>query len=428
MEQTQQIDWQDPLTLARSISKSQYQDDWAFLYSGLNSLDKNCKSYLALYPRKKIISDNFESLKEATKNKDKWFGYLSYDLKNNLETLPQDQDGIINLPNIYFIKFGLVVEFNHDKQSILCQYDDESLMHIISKCTKKKLGDLSKPNILNIDSNFSKAEYFEKLSYIKSKIAQGDLYQANLTRKFYGKIKSDNKFDIFAKLNQSSPANYSSFLKLGGSYIISSSPELFLEIDAKNKVLSSPIKGTAPRFGNAKKDELSREFLLNSKKDKAENLMVVDLTRNDLSKSCQAGSVKASKLFQVNSYKTLHHMVSNIIGIKDDKLDNIDVIKGCFPPPSMTGMPKIKAMEICSAMEVLKRGVYSGAIGFLSKKNCTLSVVIRTLLVQGNNFEFQVGGAITSDSKPISEWEECINKSKGIANCLEIEIDDLKRI
>ncbi len=156
--------------------------------------------------------------------------------------------------------------------------------------------------------------------------------------------------------------------------------------------------------------------------------MIVDLVRNDLSRHCLAGSVQVEKLFKISSYKTLHHLSSDICGIKKPNSNNIDIIKSCFPAGSMTGAPKIKAMEICSELEKQNRGVYSGAIGFVSNTECALSVVIRTLIVRENQFEFQVGGAITFDSDPQKEWQETINKAKGIAKTLGIKLTDLKKI
>ena len=281
----------------------------------------------------------------------------------------------------------------------------------------------------NLESNFDKNQYLEKVSHIKDRIIEGDIYQANLTRKFNGKIKVDNNFDIFLKLNKESPGNYSSFMKLKENYIISSSPELFLSINSKGRIKSSPIKGTAPRVIKDKiKDLESKKHLKNCKKELSENLMIVDLVRNDLSRSCKAGSIKVKNLFKINSYKTVHHMSSDVIGKIDKKFNNIDVVKNAFPPASMTGTPKIKAMEICSNLELVKRGIYSGSIGFVSQKKCKLSVVIRTLIVNKNNFEFQVGGAITHGSNPYKEWLETIQKAKGILKSININLKKIKKI
>jgi para-aminobenzoate synthetase component 1 len=424
--------WIDPLKLAHKISLDKnYKESWVFLYSGLSKNIKNSKSYIALYPNKEVMSDNFDDFEAiAAHSKEKWFGYFGYDLKNSLEDLPKDEEFKVKLPNLWFVNFHLVLEFDHDKKSVSYSCADKFYLD--------KLADLSEKidvrdngedfQVRNIGSNFSKEEYLQKVSDIKNRIIDGNLYQANLTRKFYGQLDCASKFNIFLKLNKVSPGNFSSFLKLGHNCIISSSPELFLNINEKGVVSSSPIKGTSPRFSDKKKDLESKIFLQNCSKEKAENLMIVDLVRNDLSRSCDVGSIKVKDLFKINSYKTLHHMVSDVFGKKRKDVSFIDVIKNCFPPASMTGTPKIKAMEVCSELEVIKRGVYSGSIGLVSKNKCSLSVVIRTLILQGDNFEFQVGGAITHGSNPEKEWHETINKAKGIAKAINIKLEKLKKI
>jgi len=422
------ISWQNPLKLAKSLSVDEnYQTDWLLLFSGLNQQNKESKSYLAFYPKKKIISNNFDELEvELTKSDEKYFGYFAYDLKDKLEDLPQDQEFNFKFPDLYFSSFHLVLEFDHNEKIINCSYSSKNYLDKIPY--ESELDFVDDFFMQDIQSNFTKEEYLEKVQIIKDRIIEGDLYQANLTRKFFGKIIAQNKFDLFLKLNQVSPGNYSSFLRLNDNYIISSSPELFLTIDKKGNVKSSPIKGTAPRHSDQKQDLLNKEFLKNCTKEQAENLMIVDLVRNDLSRTCQVNSIKVNNLFQINSYETLHHMSSDIVGKKDKKFSNLDVVKNSFPPASMTGTPKIKAMEVCSELEKVKRGIYSGAIGFLSNNEANLSVVIRTLIIQDSNFEFQVGGAITHGSKPLKEFDETINKAKGIAKTLNLDLKKLKKI
>ena len=442
MLKTQQINWVNPLDLAYQISASGYNQNWVFLYSGLSEQIKNSKSYICLYPQKEIISDDFLELeKDLCKQQNQYFGYLGYDLKNQLENLKNGEKSFINLPNLWMINFGLVLEFDHNKKIVTKFSTKPSLqLPFLSQCEPEfysskgnldlQYGDGKKnKSIQLLNSNFTKKEYLQKVKTIQTHIKNGDLYQANLTRKFFGKFfqKPQNPFDIFLKLTKESPANYSAFLKLGENYIISSSPELFLKIN-QDQVLSRPIKGTAKRFKDKKLDAKSKRDLQNSLKEQAENLMIVDLVRNDLSKYCVAGSVEVQNLFKVSSYKTLHHLSSDISGIKNSQYNNLDVVKSCFPAGSMTGAPKIKAMEICGELEKQNRGVYSGAVGFIDSKACELSVVIRTLIVQENKFEFQVGGAITFDSDPEKEWQETMNKAKGIAKTLEIKLSDLRKI
>ena len=199
---------------------------------------------------------------------------------------------------------------------------------------------------------------------------------------------------------------------------------IILFLKAKNnRILSRPIKGTAPRDQDLKQDEKNKLNLKKSLKERAENLMIVDLVRNDLARVCQAGSVVVKKLFDVTSYQNIHHMSSEIHGKIAQNFSAFDTIKSCFPAGSMTGAPKIKAMEIAAKKEKLNRGIYSGAIGFFAKNATNSSVVIRTLILQEKKFEFQVGGAITFDSDPKAELNEIFSKARGIAGLLKIDLN-----
>jgi para-aminobenzoate synthetase component 1 len=429
--------WFNPLDFAYQVSISNYQENWIFLYSGLSAIIKNSKSYICLYPQEEIIANNFDGLETKIQNQqNKYFGYFSYDLKNELENLPKDSESFIEMPKLWMIKFGLVLEFNHDKQYIWQHGEDcqNYIGHILgilnSDKYKASIFREEENKIQNLNSNFSKKQYLSKVKTIRKHIENGDIYQANLTRKFFGEFatKPQNPFTIFLKLSHTSPANYSSFLRLGKNHIISSSPELFLKISQNGQTVSSPIKGTAKRFLDKKRDNIAKQNLQTSPKEQAENLMIVDLVRNDLAKHCLIGSIFVKNLFKIFSYKTLHHLSSDIYGTKSPNFSNLDVVKGCFPAGSMTGAPKINAMKICSVLEKQKRGVYSGAIGFIDSKNCQLSVVIRTLILEDKKFELQVGGAITFDSNPQQEWQETINKSKGIAQTLGIKLSDIRKI
>ncbi|MFT6259072.1 MAG: para-aminobenzoate synthetase component 1 [Rickettsiales bacterium] len=431
------IEWICPLELAVQISNSTYKENWIFLYSGLFEQIPNSKSYIGLYPKNEIISDDFNDLERSLKESDeKYFGYLGYELKNCLEDLKNSEKSFIDLPNLWMIKFNLILEFDHHtkKISIFTVMPELDFLNWLEQFRKSPSGTseekLSTQKIKTLNCNFSKSNYLKKVKSIQKNIVNGDIYQANLTRKFFGEFleKPKNPFNIFQNLNQKSPANYSAFLKLGENYIISSSPELFLTIDENGQAKSSPIKGTAKRFLNKSLDEESIKRLKNSPKEQAENLMIVDLVRNDLSKNCLTNSVKVENLFKVSHYKTLHHLSSDIVGSKKPESTALDVVKSCFPAGSMTGAPKIKAMEICEDLEKQDRGVYSGAIGLIGSDECELSVVIRTLIIKDDKFEFQVGGAITFDSEAQKEWQETINKAKGIAKTLGIKLADLKGI
>ena len=417
------LEWQDPLLTANTIYEdSSYKDNWVFLYSGLSNKNTNSYSYLALYSKEEIISDNFNCT--LNKNNSIWLGYLGYDLKNSLEELTKDQEYFIKLPNLWLTNFNLILKFDHKNHNIICLYQEKEFLTKIPKELEIINNNLDF-NAKCLKSNFSKLEYLSKVKQIKNKIANGDIYQANLTRKFCGEFtKPINRFSCFITLSKLNPTNYSSFLKKGDNYIISTSPELFLSIDKYGNAISSPIKGTTPRDDDKSKDIVNKNHLSSNQKEIAENLMIVDLVRNDLSRSCVIDSITVDNMFKVSEYSNVYHMSSDIKGKKNNQLSNLELIKNCFPPASMTGVPKIKAMEICSELEKYKRGVYSGAIGLISSKECVLSVVIRTLLLQKNKFEFQIGGAITFDSDPESEWIEIVSKAKTITNILGISLTD----
>jgi para-aminobenzoate synthetase component 1 len=423
------LGWQNPLNFAQKISDNYGDEDWCFLYSGLSGEIKNSYSHIALFPQKKIVTEDFFAAEKILKNSDeKWFGYLSYEVAEAFEKLPRTKKSFVDLPKIFLINFALVLEFDHEKKRLTLICDDEKKIERVLGWTTQQVRDdkLEVNNKLEVEkfsSNFSNKSYLAAIADIKKMISLGDFYQTNLTRKFFGKFKkipsAQGNFQTFCELVRLSPANYSAFLKFDENYIISSSPELFFSLK-NGKIISRPIKGTAPRDHDKKQDQKNKSALKNSSKEQAENLMIVDLVRNDLSRVCRAGSVKVKKLFEITSYKNIHHMSSEIHGEICEKFSTIDAIKSCFPAGSMTGAPKIKAMEIVAKKEKINRGIYSGAIGFFSKKEANLSVVIRTLILQKNKFEFQVGGAITFDSNPQSELDETFNKGKAIANLLKI--------
>ncbi len=422
---SKKIKWTSPILLAQKISQN-HDKNWAFLYSGLNDEIKNSVSIIAIFEKKQY--NNLEKIrkilpKKSQKNyENALFGYVSYEYKNSLENFSKTKKSPISLPIIHFAEYKLILEFNHDKQILTAFYDSQKDLKKVLSYENIKT-EITKIKTNSLKSNFSNQEYLDAIKEIKEKIAQGQIYQTNLTRKFYGKFnlqKHQQFFDLFKTLANSSPANFSTFLKIDKNYIISSSPELFLKIEDK-KILSRPIKGTSARSKDKIQDQKNKNYLLESAKEKAENLMIVDLVRNDLSRVCEASSIKVNNLFQVNSYKTLHHLSSEISGKIQDNFDAIDSFKAAFPAGSMTGAPKIEAIKIASEFEKLDRGIYSGAIGFFtSLEDANFNVVIRTLVCKKNEFEFQVGGAITYDSDEKKELEETFIKAKAILNAINL--------
>lgn len=416
------LTWQNPLELAQKIAQN-YEKDWIFLYSA-NEKEEHSLSYIAIFPKNEVKTDNFDDFEQflqQNRNSFANFGYISYEIAQKFEKLPKTQPSFIDLPQIHFINFGLVLEFDH-KNGILTAFCDKNEQ--INEVFGYKSKNLVKNNakIDEIHSNFTDEEYKNEISDIRQKIADGDFYQTNLTRKFYGKftknLTKEENFAIFHDLITKKAGNYASFLSFGENFVISSSPELFLEVqnfemgvEKERQIISRPIKGTMPRGENDEEDQKNIETLKNSAKDQAENLMIVDLVRNDLARICESGSVFTKDICKLTSYANVHHLSSEIHGIIDEKFSNCDAIRACFPPGSMTGAPKIKAMETAAEKEKINRGIYSGAIGMASFDDAMkLSVVIRTLITNGDKFEFQSGGAITFDSDPQKELEEIYAK------------------
>ncbi len=424
---SQNIPWCSPLDLATSINDNY----WILLYSGTKTNYTGRYSLLACGLNEKITANDFAEFSKNLSNdkpwfENAWFGYLGYGLKNTLENLELDKTDWLDMPDLNMLKFNNIYQFDHETQTLILWSNGQSPAASLNK----KINKTAIPSVINIRSNMTRDEYLKKAEHVIERIHEGDLYQANLTRKFYGEFTQQPDYlQIFAKLCSASPAPYSAFVRMDDTYILSSSPELFLNIDVNGNIITRPIKGTSPRGADKKSDDILRQKLSESEKDRAENLMIVDLMRNDLAKCCVAGSVKTDSLFDITTHATIHHLSSTISGRKRSDCSTIDAVKATFPAGSMTGAPKISAINLCSKLEKQKRGVYAGAIGwFGGDGSCDLSVVIRTLIIKDKKFEFQVGGGIVADSTPEKELEELINKAKGILLTLNIPVIAIQNI
>lgn len=425
--------WIDPDDFARLISTNYKEDIWTYLKSSQHHDIKNSKSIIALFPCDEIVNEDVEYLvNNKIKNdyndnySDNYLSLLSYEYSRNIEDKYSICDkNFIDFPNSIFVKFSLIYEFLHDSKQIIIYYEDEKYIDKIEDFFANDKFLVEPVKVNKLKSNFTYKQYKNSINEIKEKIREGVLYQTNLTRKFFGNFKERPKnntaLNLFLDLSNCGPANYSCFIKYRQKFIISNSPELFVKSE-KGAVTSTPIKGTSPRSKNPIIDYFNKKYLINSDKERAENLMIVDLVRNDLSPFSKAGSVCVDNLFKVDSYSSYHHLSSKVkSALKIDK--NIShIIKSCFPPASMTGTPKIQAVNVVKELERLQRGIYSGSIGFITgKKELQLSVVIRTLIIDGDKFEFQVGGGITIDSNADKEIEETFVKAASICKILKIK-------
>lgn len=417
--------WYEPILVAKCFEQEDYL---ALLCSGKQNDFTGRYSYLGVYADKILQCNSFAEFEDNFKGKDqKYLGYLSYDLKNTLENVPDEAHDINNLPLIYFVNFKIFLIFDHMEQTISVEYNDVSSFEKFNLGIKNiKTEDFEGCiDIKDIKSSMTNVQYAEKFNYIKEAIARGDIYQANLTRKFYGKYSKNehSNLGLLAKLIKLNPSVYAAYFKFKDLEIVSNTPEQFIKIEENGYVETRPIKGTIPVMPG-EDPELKAQELLASEKNRAENLMIVDLMRNDFSKSCKVGSVQVKGLYELTKHSNLIHLHSTITGQLCEGEGIINLIRNCFPPGSMTGAPKIKAMEICANLENYRRGIYSGALGYLNTNNSgELAVVIRTIIFKGDNFEFQAGGAITSDSILEEEHNELLTKVKYLAKVIGLDLN-----
>jgi para-aminobenzoate synthetase component 1 len=267
-------------------------------------------------------------------------------------------------------------------------------------------------------SNLDKAAYAKAFNKIKHYLKEGDCYQINLTQRFVSQCEG-NPWQAYQALRQINAAPFSAYLNLPDLQILSSSPERFLQV-IDGRVETKPIKGTRPRKADPEQDQQQILELSNSRKDRAENVMIVDLLRNDISKTCRDGSVKVPKLFAVESYATVHHLVSTVIGELASGQQALDLLRSCFPGGSITGAPKIRAMEVIEELEPQRRGIYCGSIGYIGfDGNMDTNIAIRTLVHNQNTIRFWAGGGIVNDSVMDEEYQECFDKAAALLQLLK---------
>ena len=368
----------------------------------------------------------FEALKKFQQSeRDYIFGYPSYDLKNDTEDVTSQNLDKLAFPELYFFKAKRL--FFIDKDSVTLSYTSSEkgkivtdLENILAESTKQN--NLLKPaqSPIKIQARISKEAYLSKLQKVLNHINRGDIYEANFCQEFYAEDAIINPLEVYHNLNQISASPFASYFKSNHHYILSASPERYIQ-KSGNTIISQPIKGTAKRSPNPKEDLLLKTILAKDPKEIAENIMIVDLVRNDLSRIATKGSVQVQELCKVYSFKQVHQLISTITCSVEKSTNSIDIIQQTFPMGSMTGAPKISAMKIMEKLEETKRGVYSGAIGYMSPSgDFDFNVVIRGILynAQNNYVSYSVGGAITSKSIPEKEYEECLIKAMAMKKVL----------
>jgi len=355
-------------------------------------------------------------------------GYLAYDLCHHLEVLPRTAVDDVDIPDCFLGFYDGIVIIDHarDKTFVAAlgisgdkREKVQSLVQRISQEVKKDesiSAEIDKEPV-RLTSNFTKEEYLKAVEKVKEYIRAGDIYQANLTQRFTCRLK-ETPLALYRKLREINPAPFASFIDFGTGYIVSSSPERFIRITDRI-IETRPIKGTRPRGKTPEEDISNKEELLASEKDKAELLMIVDLERNDLGRVSKTGTVKVPQLFHLEEYRTVYHLVATIVGELKPECDVVDCIKAAFPGGSITGAPKIRAMEIIDELEPTQRNVYTGSIGYLGfNGDADLNIVIRTIVCKDKKAFFQVGGGIVWDSDAEMEYEETLHKAKALIKAL----------
>ena len=272
---------------------------------------------------------------------------------------------------------------------------------------------------IGLRSTFTHRGYLDAVTRVRDYIVAGDIFQANLSQRFHATLR-EPPFDLYRRLRRRNPAAFAAFLGFGELQVLSASPERFLRLDQDGRrVETRPIKGTRPRGLGPMHDAALGRALAESDKDRAENVMIVDLLRNDLSRVCRPGTVRVPELFALEQHPTVHHLVSTVVGELEPGADAVDLVRAAFPGGSITGAPKVRAMEIIAELEPSRRGVYCGSIGYLSATGAMdTSIVIRTYLARGGRVYFQAGGGIVADSDPELEYRETLDKARALIGAL----------
>jgi para-aminobenzoate synthetase component 1 len=363
----------------------------------------------------------FEDLKQYQQTTKDWlFGYLTYDLKNDTESLQSRNYDGLEFPDLFFFqpKKLFLLKGNQLEMHYLNMCDDEIECDFESLLKQTETTtEIFEP--LNIQQRISKEFYLEKVSKMLDYINKGDIYEANFCMEFFaeGEINPISKFQ---RLNEISKPPFAVYFKNNKHFLLSASPERYLKKEGI-KIISQPIKGTAKRFLDAKEDEIAKQKLALDLKERSENIMITDLVRNDLSRTAQKGSVQVEELCGIYSFLQVHQMISTVTSLIDNQYSVIEVIKNSYPMGSMTGAPKISALKIIEELEETKRSLYSGAVGYFTPNgDFDFNVVIRSILYNQENqyVSFSVGSAITSLSIPEKEYEECLLKANAMLNVL----------
>lgn len=410
--------------------------------SWLRNFDVSCilDSHTKVYPAHKFSYQNYNIIVAAgviseispkkghsffdidkllSENPQWHFGFFSYDLKNKFEELSSNNIDELKWPDFYFFSPEILIFLGEEKIDIQTNVNSESTPDsVLREINDSNLIESFESPAVKLKSRLSKKEYLNQVEKLRAHILRGDIYEVNFCQEFFTQAPFDS-FSAYSRLIEISPTPFSSFFHLNNKYLLSASPERFLK-KTGDKLISQPIKGTTARGTTPESDEKLIHSLANTTKEKAENIMIVDLVRNDLSKIALINSVRVEELCGIYSFRQVHQMISTISAKTKTKEIN-EILKATFPMGSMTGAPKINAMKLAEKYETTKRGLYSGAVGYITPdKDFDFNVVIRSLQYNSENhyLSYMVGGAITYLSDAEQEYEECLLKAAAIVELL----------
>lgn len=409
----------------KSLSFHPQERDLAEEYPDLSYLNEHVvylksngtgPEYLAVGQREKItlspVDYVFEELQAFLDKHKTWvFGYLGYDLKNGTESLSSGNDKTIDFPAGFFFV----------PENLWCKHPGQEWLQLLGKAAfpSDLDSEMQNPEV-HLRPQISKENYLESLGKILDHIHYGDVYELNFCQELFADNVQIDPYTTWKKLNELTRAPFASYFRMEHLHLMGASPERYIK-KTGDKVISQPIKGTTRRGRNETKDVFLQLQLLNSRKERQENIMITDLVRNDLSKTAMKGTVKVEELCALHTFKTVHQLISTVSSRVAPETPIVDIIKTSFPMGSMTGAPKVKAMELIDKYESMQRGIYSGALGFFSPEgDFDFNVVIRSLMYdsQQKKLSAMVGGAITADSDPEQEYAETMLKAEALLKSL----------
>lgn len=366
-----------------------------------------------------IAGSALHELEQFMEERKSWLiGHLSYDLKNEIENLSSRHVDQVGFPDLFFFEPEILIRLSADEVSI----EADDALAVFEEIENNVNSSLPVTGSFQVKNRISKGQYVNYVRQLQKHIARGDCYEVNYCQEFFAEGANIDPLHVYKRLSESSPNPFSALYRVHDKWLICASPERFLKRNGSS-VISQPIKGTSRRaIDNVFTDELNKQTLYNSKKDRSENVMVVDLVRNDLAKVCREGTVKVDELFGIYSFPQVHQMISTVSGELKPYIRFEEIIRAAFPMGSMTGAPKKRVMELIEQYEQTKRGIFSGAVGYITPDgDFDFNVVIRSIMYNETSkyLSFQAGSGITFYSEAEQEWEECLLKAEAIKRVLE---------